>query len=104
MSWVNVAKKQTKKLILPKKKLKKKILVKEDIIIDYYESLKSMKIQENLYNSLEHLKKNCETFTPWLLNKACTNDLLHFLNDYIDYKEEGFIYSSESEEEIISLD
>uniref|UniRef100_A0A6C0IVA9 Uncharacterized protein n=1 Tax=viral metagenome TaxID=1070528 RepID=A0A6C0IVA9_9ZZZZ len=98
MSWANIAKKPTTNVPVIKNTTEIKIIENNEIRLENYESLEYITIQENLYNSLEELKENCETFTPWLLNKVSTSDLLNFLNYYIEYKE-TIIYSSESEEE-----
>ena len=85
MSWSTITKKNVP-VNLVHENIKKPI-VEYDLLPsnEMFETSNILKInqEETLFNDLLCIKENTEQFTPWLLSKVSTYDILDFLYNYI---------------------
>uniref|UniRef100_A0A6C0EP65 Uncharacterized protein n=1 Tax=viral metagenome TaxID=1070528 RepID=A0A6C0EP65_9ZZZZ len=84
MSWATV----TKKTEPPPQNILNIIKpVKEELIYDDFSEnidIGTITKEENLFSDLLPIKENSATYSPWLLSKATTYDILEFISNYID--------------------
>ena len=86
MSWSTITKKNVS--VKSAQESTKKPIIEYDLLPsnEIFQESDILKInkEETLFNDLLCIKKNTEQFTPWILSKANTYDILDFLYKYID--------------------
>ena len=86
MSWSTITKKNVS--VKSAQESTKKPIIEYDLLPsnEIFQESDILKInkEETLFNDLLSIKENTEQFTPWLLSKATTYDILNFLYNYID--------------------
>jgi len=104
MSWSTITKKNV--YVKPTQESTKKPIVEYDLLPsnEMFETSNILKInqEETLLNDLLDIKENTEKFTPWLLSKASTYDILDFLYNYIG--QDTIIESDNDSEDFITDD
>ena len=105
MSWSTITKKNVPVNLVQENT--KKPVIEYDLLSsnEMSETSNILKInkEETLFNDLLCIKENTEQFTPWLLSKANTYNILDFLYKYID-QDTTIIESDNDSEDFITDD
>ena len=104
MSWSNITGKnvsiETKQEIIKKKNIVHGLSHSNEIIETH--NILKINQEEDLFNDLGCIKENTVKFTPWLLSKASTYNILDFLYNYIE--EDKIIIESDNDSDDYMID
>ena len=104
MSWSTITKKNVS--VKPTQESIKKTILEYNLLPsnEMFDSSDILKInqEETLFNDLLCIKENTEQFTPWLLSKASTYNILDFLYNYI--AQDTIIIESDNDSEDFIID